>query len=75
MLFRSRIEAHGESATVTLPDASQAALHGLLDQLRAHRVPLVSVSQAQPDLEEVFLRLIHPGCEGARAGTAAGRVT
>jgi ABC-2 type transport system ATP-binding protein len=69
----ARIESHGESATVTLPDASQAALHGLLDQLRAHRVPLVSVSQAQPDLEEVFLRLIGSGSEGGRMAAAAER--
>jgi ABC-2 type transport system ATP-binding protein len=43
---------------ITLPDASQEGLQRLLGQLRDQGVPLVSVSQARPDLEEIFLRLI-----------------
>ncbi len=67
----ARIEADAESTRVALRDASQAALHAFLDELRAKGVPLVSVSQAQPDLEEVFLRLIHSGSEDGSAAAAA----
>jgi ABC-2 type transport system ATP-binding protein len=50
---------------ITLPDASQDGLQRFLGQLAEARVPLVSVSQARPDLEEIFLRLIHDGKEQA----------
>jgi ABC-2 type transport system ATP-binding protein len=52
---------------ITLPDASQEGLQRLLGQLRDQGIPLVSVSQARPDLEEIFLRLIRddPGKEPA----------
>ncbi len=49
----------GDGTRITLPDASQDGLQRLLGQLRDAGVPLVSVSQARPNLEEVFLRLIH----------------
>ncbi len=48
-----------DGTRITLPDASQDGLQRLLGQLRDAGVPLVSVSQARPDLEEIFLRLIH----------------
>ena len=66
----ARTEPDGEATRVTLRDADQAALHAFLGQLRAKQVPLLSVTQAQPDLEEVFLRLIRSG--SARSGTHAG---
>jgi ABC-2 type transport system ATP-binding protein len=43
---------------IMLPDASQEGLQRLLGQLREQGIPLMSVSQARPDLEEIFLRLI-----------------
>ncbi len=52
-------EPDGEATRVTLRDTDQDALQHFLGRLHDARVPLVSVSQAQPDLEEVFLRLIH----------------
>jgi ABC-2 type transport system ATP-binding protein len=50
----ARCEADTESTLVTLRDASQPALHEFLDELRAGNVPLLSVTQARPGLEEVF---------------------
>jgi len=68
----ARIEADGRSTVVTLRDADQHRLHSFLDQLRAGNVPLISVSQAQPSLEEVFLRLIQgDGGDGRSAPAAA----
>ena len=57
----SRVESGAEATRILLPDADQAALHKVLDGLRAAGIPLRSVSQAQPDLEEIFLQLIRPG--------------
>jgi len=54
----ARAEADAGSTRITLRDADQGRLHAFLGELRAKDVPLVSVSQARPDLEEVFLRLI-----------------
>jgi hypothetical protein len=50
-----------------LRDADQGRLHGFLDDLRAAGVPVLSVTQAQPDLEEIFLRLIGSGTARAEA--------
>ena len=57
----SRVESGAEATRILLPDADQGALHKVLDGLRAAGIPLRSVSQAQPDLEEIFLQLIRPG--------------
>ena len=57
----TRAEADSTSTRITLRDASQDGLHEFLGQLRAKGIPLLSVTRAQPDLEEVFLRLIHAG--------------
>jgi ABC-2 type transport system ATP-binding protein len=57
----TRIEQEQDTTRILLPDADQAVLHKVLDGLRAANLPLRSVSQAQPGLEEVFLRLIRPG--------------
>jgi ABC-2 type transport system ATP-binding protein len=57
----ARAEADAATTRVLLPDADQGRLHEFLDDLRANDVPLLSVSQVQPDLEEIFLRLIGSG--------------
>jgi ABC-2 type transport system ATP-binding protein len=57
----ARAEADAGTTRVTLRDASQDALLDFLSELRVNDVPLLSVSQARPDLEEIFLRLIRAG--------------
>ena len=51
-------ERAGETARITLPSTRIGHLYALLRRLEAANAPLVSVAQAQPDLEEIFLRLI-----------------
>lgn len=48
-----------DGTRITLPVAAQDVLYQLLGQLRDVGRPLISVSQARPGLEEVFLRLVH----------------
>ena len=73
----ARAEADTETTRVTLRDADQGRLHHFLDDLRATGMPLLSVTQAQPDLEEIFLRLIGSGtgasCDARRNGADAER--
>jgi len=73
----ARAEADAETTRVTLRDADQGRLHHFLDDLRATGMPLLSVTQAQPDLEEIFLRLIGSGtgasCDARRNGADAER--
>jgi ABC-2 type transport system ATP-binding protein len=57
----ARAEADADTTRVVLRDADQGRLHHFLEDLRASGVPLLSVTQAQPDLEEIFLRLIGSG--------------
>ncbi|MGH3234929.1 MAG: hypothetical protein ACRDOH_17095 [Streptosporangiaceae bacterium] len=57
----ARAEADADSTRVVLRDANQGRLHSFLDDLRASGVPLLPVTQAQPDLEEIFLQLIGAG--------------
>ncbi len=57
----ARAEADAETTRVTLRDTDQGRLNHFLDDLRAKDIPLLSVTQAQPDLEEIFLRLIGTG--------------
>jgi ABC-2 type transport system ATP-binding protein len=54
----ARAEADAGATRVTLRDADQGRLQAFLGELRAKDIPLLSVTQAQPDLEEIFLRLI-----------------
>jgi ABC-2 type transport system ATP-binding protein len=61
----ARTDAAADGTRITLPGTSQDDLRRLLAQLGEARVPLVSVSQARPDLEEIFLRLIREGKEQA----------
>src|SRR6266508_2181368 len=67
----TRIEPEQGATRILLPDADQAVLHKVLDGLRAANLPLLSVSQAQPGLEEVFLRLIRPDGDARAAAVAA----
>jgi ABC-type Na+ transport system ATPase subunit NatA len=46
-------------------------LTDFLGKLRARDIPLLSVTQAQPDLEEIFLRLIGQGTPDGTATRAA----
>ncbi len=57
----ARADADADTTRVVLRDADQGRLHGFLQDLRASSVPLLSVTQVQPDLEEIFLRLIGSG--------------
>jgi ABC-2 type transport system ATP-binding protein len=63
-------EADADTTRVLLRDADQGRLHHFLEELRAAGVLLLSVTQAQPDLEEIFLRLI--GSEDPAASRHAG---
>ena len=63
----AQTERDGDTTRVTLPDADLGPLYQFLDQIRTAGVPLVSVAQTQPDLEEVFIRLI-----GAHGRTTTG---
>jgi ABC-2 type transport system ATP-binding protein len=65
----ARAEAVADTTRVVLPDADQGRLHGFLEDLRTSGAPLLSVTQAQPDLEEIFLRLIGSGAPGASRRT------
>jgi ABC-2 type transport system ATP-binding protein len=71
----TQIVPRAEATGLLLPNADQAALHEILDALWAAGIPLLSASQARPDLEEIFLRLIRPGegDSGAAEGHAASR--
>ncbi|HLI36378.1 MAG TPA: ABC transporter ATP-binding protein [Streptosporangiaceae bacterium] len=73
----ARAEADADTTRVVLRDTDQGRLHGFLEDLRACGVPLLSVTQAQPGLEEIFLRLIGSETEasgaGGRDGADAGR--
>jgi ABC-2 type transport system ATP-binding protein len=68
----ARVDAGSGTTRVVLRDADQGRLHEFLDDLRAAGVPLLLVTQAQPDLEEIFLRLIGSGTS-PRAGEEAER--
>jgi ABC-2 type transport system ATP-binding protein len=67
----ARAEADTGATRVTLRDADQARLQDFLGELRARDIPLLSVTQAQPDLEEIFLRLISTGARDDSAARAA----
>ncbi|MGH2532632.1 MAG: DUF4162 domain-containing protein [Thermomicrobiales bacterium] len=44
--------------TLTAPMTDQRDLYDLLERLRALDAPLQSVTQVEPDLEDVFLRIV-----------------
>lgn len=65
-------EPDGEETRVTLRDTDGHAVYAVLDRLRAAGTSLVSVAQARPSLEEVFIRLINDdGTASAGTGMAA----
>ena len=64
-------EADAGATRVTLRDADQGRLQNFLGELRAKDIALLSVTQAQPDLEEIFLRLISQGARDHTAPRAA----
>jgi ABC-2 type transport system ATP-binding protein len=68
----ARAEGDADTTRVVLQDADQGRLHGFLEDLRASGVPLLSVTQAQPDLEEIFLKLIGSGTRASGASLRAG---
>ena len=65
------IETEAQSTLVTLPDASQDALLAFLARLHADGMAVVSVTQVRPDLEEIFLRLVHSDVADVTAGVVA----
>jgi ABC-2 type transport system ATP-binding protein len=72
----ARAEADTGTTRVTLRDADQDRLADFLGELRAKDITLLSVTQAQPDLEEIFLRLIGQGApDGTATRAAADRET
>jgi ABC-2 type transport system ATP-binding protein len=64
----TQLEPEGEQTRVTLHDTDGHAVYAALDRLRAHDRPLMSVGQARPGLEEIFIRLINGG-DTAPSGT------
>jgi len=55
----ARVEPDGDQTRILLPDTDDRAVFAVLDRLSATGAGLVSVTQARPSLEEVFIRLIH----------------
>lgn len=60
----------GEVTKVILPGAHSATVYRFLEQLSDAGMPLISVTKIQPDLEEIFIRLIQNG--GTPAGSRRG---
>ena len=54
-----RVEPDGEQTRVLVPGTDGRTVFAVLDRLGATGAGLVSVAQARPSLEEVFIRLIH----------------
>jgi ABC-2 type transport system ATP-binding protein len=61
----ARVEPDGDQTRVLLPDTDDRAVFAVLDRLGASGCGLVSVAQARPSLEEVFIRLIRSGAAAA----------
>jgi ABC-2 type transport system ATP-binding protein len=63
------IESDGEQTRVLLPGTDKRAVFTVLERLGTAGAGLVSVAQARPSLEEVFIRLIHsePAIDPERA--------
>lgn len=53
-------QALGDQTLVTVPGTDPATVYAVLDRLRGTGLPLVSMAQSLPTLEEVFLRLVGP---------------
>jgi ABC-2 type transport system ATP-binding protein len=57
----SHVDTRADTSRITLPSDNPDDLHKLLVHARWHETHLLSVDQARPSLEEVFLRLINDG--------------
>jgi len=55
------VAAEDGATRITLPTADADDLFKLLAEVQSLGLPLLSVRQVEPDLEEVFLRLVHAG--------------
>src|SRR5262249_15542919 len=51
-------EGDGDTTRIIVPSTQASDVYAVLRRLEAANVPLLSFRQAQPDLEEIFLRLI-----------------
>jgi ABC-2 type transport system ATP-binding protein len=61
------IEEKEDSTLLYGPIDDQASLYDLIDRLRAWNLSLLSVNHIEPNLEEVFVRLIETGFEPTEA--------
>jgi ABC-2 type transport system ATP-binding protein len=52
------VEPDGQATRITVPSRHTGHLYAVLRRLEAANAPLVSVTQAQPSLEEIFIRLL-----------------
>lgn len=55
----ARVEPDGDQTRVLLPLMDDRAIVAVLERIAAAGIGLVSVTQARPSLEEIFIRLIH----------------
>ncbi len=55
------ITANEDVTTLSGPVSDQDALYALLERVRAAGLPLLAVNRTEPDLEEVFIRLLDTG--------------
>lgn len=69
----AQAEPDGKVTRVMLPPgADTATVYRFLEQLSAADVPLISVTKAQPSLEEIFIRLVRHGDTPTGATYPAG---
>ncbi|MGH3950005.1 MAG: ATP-binding cassette domain-containing protein [Pseudonocardiaceae bacterium] len=54
----ARVEASDGTTRITLPNGNTDDLYQVLAHVQWHELPLLSVDQVRPDLEEVFVRLV-----------------
>jgi ABC-2 type transport system ATP-binding protein len=52
-------QADADETLLSGPIADQETLYLLLDHIRSLGLPLLSVARVEPDLEEVFLQILH----------------
>jgi ABC-2 type transport system ATP-binding protein len=57
----SHVDTRTDSTRITLPSDNPDDLHKLLAHVQWHEARLLSVDQARPSLEEVFIRLVKNG--------------
>jgi len=67
--FGLNVKEENGNTILSGPIADQEALYDLLGRLRALGLPLISASRAEPDLEEVFVRMLDTD-DAAQGGSA-----